>query len=877
MSQYKPAFLNIFQHSIENGFIYNKKTQIYFDLETKQELSPFVLPRRIQSLKESGSQPIPHPGSYKLPIKLVNPLKPDVIIKSPLALINRLEFLPGLSGFAISPNHTLYNQINGLKVIHPLTTDSPNKYSPPHKSLRLLPIVKLSQDSTDTTPYIRPIFAGNSLEDYNLAMEHGISAVKSVDVSSHANFEEFLDIVTPLRESKSTDGRSKMFFDLEKDGEKKSIVIFPGRKNIPIPHANKAIYNHLKDSLIACDPSEATLQDPNVFPGEVEPIVNGQWYIDTEKVRRSGLEEYFDREKSKDLKSNLATLLSKSSIQQVEDFPITIVAKNGRLSKLFELETEDQRELLLNREYLRSSERLDGYTVLPDWVGRLAFSSLDWYNSEVRKETRNLQGSDAFSDFPIVLQQGDMLLKEMFTLAALASPDTLAKSKEKLLTEYEEKKALNPLRKIKDPSKLFEVLDAVVIGQDIIGPQEYNILKNWNLKHLAGLRAGASVSEVTGNNRLDPLERPEGERYTRKPFDLQRSVLADSFQLSEEAMLINEKEFDDAQGLLSCLFQLTYSRYASPDGLPLLTLPTLDAETYNKFARPFERYTLYRLRDLERDVWNHMEAKRFYEAKQLVDEAILLVSGRYLPSFSCELLDISRISRDRLVFGRSVYEAVVKLVCRLAYPFYPLTAEQTFYMLSYDHAGALAGWKARKLQREYYGFSAVKKILTSEDLKKRKEFDVGAIGMFLNGIELTKGHDYEPGKLMFEVMDALENAILRGPVPRKDIRAYLTIHDSSKKQLQNEFGYDSRADVNEYMTLNIKRVCRIGRMSIPRAQNIFNSGRIESLHIRPGMNLHIFDHAKWTTTEEFEQMKSAEEAEDRYLSQQELLEELRRR
>lgn len=824
LRDYKTPFWNLFQRAISNGYIYSQKTLIHYDVLKHKQAGEKFLPNHSTNL--------PYPGPFSLPIQIVHPLDPNTVLYSPLAYISRLEFLSGLSGFGIPPGHSLYDKLDGLKVLHPLEPTGKPRFSPPHFTKRLLPLIKLSESDSS---YIKPIFAGNNLKDYHLALEHKLPVRKSIDIHGQVNFLDFLDIIGPLRESefKGPNGACKQFFDLEVDGKLESIVVFEGRKNIPIPHANAAIYNHLQNRLIQCNDDNIP-KDSRVIPGRVEPIVNNQWYISTQKVRKAGLEEYF-RQNSEIAKSNVGTLLTRKMIKDQLDFPLTTVAKRGRFAWAFGLDSIEQKHNS-DQRYFPLTERVDGFVNMPDWAARVVYGCLDWYSQVVSP-------NETFSQLPISVDYE--VLKTVFLIGALTLPDLKSGGNKKLLLdEYKPEK--NPL-KINDTEHMRQLLDSIVVGQEITTVTGFDLGNRWTLNEMKRLREGGSVTKLAHESVPESVPEsitesvPESDevdlnrpRFTRKIYEIQRGVLLDSLDAKavakKEAKTVSERDFDDLQTLLSCFFQLADCNYCSTYDKPVSAMDQIDEEMFIKYSRPYERYTLYSLRELESDVWRYMSQHKVYEAKQAVDSAILLASGQFMSAMLCELMDQKTMPVERLMVIRTVYETVVRLVTRLAYPFYPTTSENVFYSLESSFDAAQRAQERRKLMTGYTG--------------------VGSVESLIPEVELTREQDYEPGKMMFDIVDTLEGVIARHPdVPREEIRAYLTVRDFN--ELSAKFGYEAREDVNDRLMLLVKRICRVARVSIPVGAAVYNTGRLESVHMGSGLNLHVFDRRRWTTSEEY--------------------------
>lgn len=763
------------------------------------------------------------------------------------------------------------------------------------------------------TPYITPVFAGNDEVDFRLARMLQFKVQQAIDVNGQVNFGPFMSNFLPYVRTvvDETTNEKSFFFDYKvqqapsvEQGSQLStqtLELHKGLASIPIPAANALIYDLLRQKLIPCNPeTEYFPVDPRLVPGLVEPVISQEWRVNVKKVlHNTQLAQYLGKELRGPVKDelekvvgappkgNLNAVVTKNQIEVMKDFKITYTAKNGPgyIKSLYGLtnshlpisDSRHTEERFFKMSGLRSNVNLH------EWVIPVITSVLNWVSS-----------STEFSQPPIVITEDDGdVKKQLLTLMSLFSPTVEPTMTPQNMSGIQSSETATS-RLLKNRP----ILDSVVIGQPIYGPRDMNLSRTWTLKALKYFRAGADVLdivpkvlEIPGSQVYTQEKiKEQGIRYTFKSFDTLRFLMIDSLNPSptnENDNQWNNIICDDAQGVFSAFYYLRDSRHKFAQQLfyrkdePITPYKTLSEREYYELALPYESYMLYLLKETTANVTELMNQKQFYEAKQLVDSIILKTSGYYLPALISDLLDHKTLPMSRLLVARSIYEKVIKTVCVLAYPFYPFVSQHVYEFfergssndanMGYGQSVAL-----HKLQTDAYSDNVFEpRNEESNEIQhaQKTENTNDHITRFLGGYQLTKERDYLPGNIMMKIVDQIELAVTQGLVPRERLRAYITLAINDKNpsaqtksspanktsspsnRLQQLFGYSNRTDVNKYVTILIKRMLRVKRVDLSVNPAVYNSGRVATRKVYPGLYLQIFDDNNWLTKEEFEKEK----------------------
>lgn len=874
----------LISRAFEEGFIYPKYRAAYIDVAEKRELSPMEAKEKAKALNQTiSSEPgIPHPGGFLIPVYIYDSTDASINPICTTAFINRLEWLFGLTAFKVLPGHELYDKIMpGAVVHHPLNLiKTPQSYGP----FMHVPIVKvspsdelerkiLSMDSKgrgqmagSNPQYLFPVFAGNDEQDFELATDKCLSnVVKSVDIHGEVNLNGIpTSIITPTRRIAELGGKVTVYLDYDYGPNvTKTVVLTEGMKTIPIGAANEVVYRHLEDVLIpaAEDAKISGKKDPYMVPGLIEKVMNIVWRLNTHKVLQiPAISEYFG-EKLQGEKRNefdevyspppagsLKALVTRTDLQ-IGDFAISKVMKNPEDGSVFdisnlqiplELYTTAQPWAAFDQRKARfkafEDMGLHQNVALDAWANEIISATLDW---------SDCTGTD-FNEMPIMINNDEHLRKKLLLLAALNYLKTDTTSPDSSLAETQH--------------KVHSMFNSMVFGQSIYSPSGLNLGKAWNLNTLQYFRNGFDFVYLDSSDALTKEQEPTDERraicnrtdrYTLKSFDMQRLLLLDTLNpmLSQNPCQWNDVGCLDAQGILAIFHSLSNVskiKFMDDKGYKVtkdtLRYDRLNHHEYIHLTLPYEKYILYVLQQAEKNYHRMMTLKQFYEAKQVVDDLILQISGNYRSALMCDILDFNSLPRKRIQVAKAVYTHVVKTLCFLAYPFYPFVA-QTVYGSLFKNSG-----EGRSLQKYAYN---------SEMFRAEKN----STTRFLSDYNLIKEVDFVPGNMMFKICEEIQSLIAQGLVLRPNVRAFIIAeHNTSLKSFTESlglnFGYRNFEDISRNNTLVIKRMCKIKRLEVLKTtKSIFNFGRVAVRKLESsggiGLYLHVFDDREWLSNAQF--------------------------
>lgn len=854
------------QPTIEAGFIYPREVQSYVNVKRTREISPYIFDRVFEETKKSyPKQLVKYPGHYKLNLTVVeasNGFKP---VDTITAYVDRLEHLAGTTAFKIPQNHKLYDSLiknkNKFKIVHPLdlTPRFNYKYSAPLVN-RYLPIVA-DPDTSPQNTEIRPVVPVHKYDDYKIALLENLPLPRVITGNGLSCFKQYIDLLSAVEMVENDQCAVN-----EPYTRANYIKLFPGRATVPISIANEAIYKFLAKSLTHVDPESSEYKyyyDPKVIPGIIEPMVTGSWFLNVNKVYPY-LEKYYEN-KSKSISSNITEKYELEEFKNIEDFPITFRARSGLTSEDFGLSEQNYKDNLSKYFF---NPIVWEKTVLTRWAAQLYFSLLRQSN------TLSVAGEDPMPDFksffPLHLTESSSTLKQILFLTALTANSMIK-------YPVEEQTKVEELARDSSINACCEsLLDSVVLGQRLIGPGGFDASTGWTLYQLVGFRLGRLVSELTpseGKYRVTSDE--EGQNKPKKSYDQIRGVMVESLAPSNDPFYVSESVFEEQLNLLAALYKIQDREYLidKKENPNLVRSTKIKKEIFEEHAAQFEKYILFVLQQYERDICLLMSRKRYYEAKQVVDNAILKTTGHYLPVFFVKSLNSANFSPERLETMRLIYQCVTRTICRMAYPFYPFISEAMFYSLypgtkdAESHRKALAlqsesaavlKWEKHQIDNDTKSaLDALNEILSnkrlldteteetstqtssavskSENNKTKASTTImiqtrDSVQSFLGGVKLSTQRDYLPGKLMFDIIDAISSFSMqqKGNLTTQNTRCYLvlkgnarnsSLFGSSEDDPSSFFNryfsiYTDMKDVEENFCSPIGLVCKLGAFRV---------------------------------------------------------------
>lgn len=335
-------YVRIGQEALENRLVYGKETFAYIDVENRCEVEAAQLEAKFQELRKRPSK-ILYPAAYSIPVKLVpstkGPRSSDSVTLR--AKVDRLEHLPGITGYAINNQSAVYESIRNMKAEHPLIPSSASGVE------RHIPIVGVEDGPNELTP----IFAGNDAKSWNIATRAGLPVSKSVDVHGAVNYQAFMPYIANIVRDKET---GKQYLAMDNDPENRAQV-FADRSNLPIELANQAVYSYLFKrhgrALTKLPPNE----DPHDYtvPGYLEPVLVIKYFVDTHQV--------LARQSDEDL-ARFAHVASADTLEATPDFAITAAGMRGLHAWQFGLEPSS------DAANSKALARIKGRMVLAPWA-----------------------------------------------------------------------------------------------------------------------------------------------------------------------------------------------------------------------------------------------------------------------------------------------------------------------------------------------------------------------------------------------------------------------------------------------------------------------------------------------------------------------------
>lgn len=377
------SYSKLSKAAITSHYIYSKPEVVYIDTQNQQEVQHNDL-EGVSANFKLKPQKVPHSSAYSIPLKLV-PQSASPGNSAPLILsvtIDRLELLPGLSGFAIDKASVLYSKVRKMKVHHPLIPENESQAG----ANRFVPVVGVKDGPSNLTP----IYAGNDQNSLDLAIEHELNVVKSVDIHGAVNYQTFMGYIPNLVEE-----NGRMYLKMAHDPENKA-AIFQDRNNLPIELANEAIYQYLSKvhgSLLVA--VEKINEASHTVPGYLEPVIVTKWFVNAPKVRADYMETQ--------ITEKFSHVASLDEFNGVKDFPLVEAGVNGLHAWRFGLESDASLEHSKSFTYRRSSSRVEGRCVLLPWA------------LKVYEESE----STGPAKMPVVLEKDEDLLKKLYLMYAL--------------------------------------------------------------------------------------------------------------------------------------------------------------------------------------------------------------------------------------------------------------------------------------------------------------------------------------------------------------------------------------------------------------------------------------------------------------------------
>lgn len=733
--------------AIDSKFIYSKSEVVYFDIAKREEVPPGILDSTFERLQNEPNR-IAHPSAYSIPIKLVpqvsGPGNSSPIIMR--ATVDRLEFLPGISGFAINKSSVGYAKISKMKAEHPLLPDTGAMPS----SERYLPIIGVKNGPSELTP----IFAGNDKRSFEIAQQHGVSIIKSFDVHGHVNYQEYMMYIPNLLED-----NNKKYLRLDGDPETRA-AIFENRNNLPMELANQAVYNVLsakhKSALLEV-PANST--DSHTVRGHLEPVVVTKWFVNTKEVLDSTPLSF-------DIIHRLNHVATVEDVEAMQDFSLVSAGLQGLQAWRFGLESQESLELSSSLAYRRSNKRIEGRNILLPWVFQV-------YNDLVGEP-----------GLPIILERDENLLEKVFLKYALTGNG-----------------------------------DSIVVPQKIMVTDK-QVSTEWTLNELNELREGRSVQDIAENKD------PALYTYRKASNDTLRGLLIESLEKKTDSELpLNAVLLEDIQGITSLLYYITMDGHRLKGVTPRLPLSNNDFS----YAKTYERFILFELAALQDQYEAAFANYDFFSAREAVDSAIMLIAGKYKAALFCDTFDM--LSFERAEICVSIFLLIMQTLQTMTAPFYSdLSAELGRNPI----LRAALGTRKQKAKKEF--------LPPFNMLSARLPY------------KLEAESDQAPGKLMFEVVDAVESVLESSGLPRSRYRGYICTDNFSV------FGYDTREDLNDHVTLLIKRICRVQKLMVPESKQVFNSGRLSTIKLRDGVYLQSFDSDLWVSKDEYKQRIQQEQS-----------------
>ena len=380
VAEFTKSYSELTEKAIKSNFIYRKVQLAYIDTQKRQEVLPENYERKFNHLKQQITK-IPHPSAYSIPVKFIpqNPGPGNSTSITMNVIIDRLELLPGISGFAIDRESPLFSKLHRMKAEHPLIPDLSLD------SHRVLTVVGVANGPAALTP----IFSGNDQKSFDIAIAHSLPIIKSIDIHGSVNCQNFMKFIPKLVEENGS-----KYLVLDSDPSSKA-RIFEGRNNLPIELANQAVYNYLstKHGKRFTEVSGKSSDKSHCVPGLLEPVVVSKWFVNTQKVREAcfsaGISSHFD---------HIASILD---FENVKDFAIVQAGTQGHQAWRFGLETTASRDKSKPFSYRRSSTRVEGRSVLLPWVHQV------------------YEECDPAAKTPIILERDENLLKKIYLFYAL--------------------------------------------------------------------------------------------------------------------------------------------------------------------------------------------------------------------------------------------------------------------------------------------------------------------------------------------------------------------------------------------------------------------------------------------------------------------------
>lgn len=730
--------------AINSNLIYSKSEVVYVDIAKREEVPAEKLDSTFERLQNEPNK-IAHPSAYSVPIKLVpqvsGPGNSTPIIMR--ATVDRLELLPGISGFAINKSSVGYAKISKMKAEHPLLPD----VAAVPASERYLPIVGVMNGPSELTP----IFAGNDKRSFEIAKDHGLPIIKSIDVHGHVNYQDYMPYIPNLFED-----NKKKYLRLDGDPETRA-AIFENRNNLPMELANQAVYSFLsarhKGALLAVP---ATTSDSYTVRCHLEPVTVTQWFVNTKEVLDS-------TPLSSDIIDKLKHVANVDDVEAMRDIPLVCTGLHGLQAWRFGIETQASLELSPSFAYRRSSKRIEGRSILRPWVFQV-------YNDLVGEP-----------GLPIILERDENLLEKVFLKYALTGNG-----------------------------------DSLVVPQNIVVADK-EVSTKWTLNELHELREGRSVQDIVENKD------PALYTYRKASNDTLRGVLLESLEKTDSELLLNAVLLEDIQGINSLLYYITMDGHRLKGVSPRLPL----THSHSSYAKTYERYILFELAALQEQYEAAFANYDYFSAREAVDSAIMLISGKYKAALICDTFDTPSFERAEVCV--SIFYLVMQTLQTMTAPFYPDLSRE---LGRNPILRTSLGTRKQKAQKEF--------LPPYKKLSERMEY------------KLSAEKDHAPGKLMFDIVEAVESVLESSGLPRSRYRGYVCTDDFSV------FGYDTREDLNDNVTLLIKRICRVQKLMVPESRQVFNSGRLSTIKVRDGVYLQSFDSDLWVSKDEYKLKRQQE-------------------